>query len=223
MTTDQRIAINKQNAQLSTGPKTPEGKQKVSQNALIHGLSSQTLPLSNPHFQELLAGFIEEHKPQSPTALSLVEEIALIAWKIRQIPALEYEIQLNSELTLAQHFMQDKPTPLTRLWNLGLRLGGRFNTLLSKLQSLKEEGHCSPAQNKPNSDVNVHVDKSSAGTPKKDNTPPRPQNPVLQIKPTPSTFSLQPSAPLVQNKPAPTLSKLAKAIAQVNLNIPNPF
>ncbi len=38
MTTEAQVAANRLNAQKSTGPRTPEGKGVVSQNAVKHGL-----------------------------------------------------------------------------------------------------------------------------------------------------------------------------------------
>jgi hypothetical protein len=58
------------------------------------------------------------------------------------MPALEIEIEQKSGLTLAEHFMQDKPTPLTRLWNLQLRLSGRFNSIHNKIVALQNEPLC---------------------------------------------------------------------------------
>ncbi len=37
MSTDKQVAANRRNAQLSTGPKTPEGKETSKWNTLRHG------------------------------------------------------------------------------------------------------------------------------------------------------------------------------------------
>jgi hypothetical protein len=41
MATRKQRAANRRNAQLSTGPKTPEGKAAVRLNALKHGLTAE--------------------------------------------------------------------------------------------------------------------------------------------------------------------------------------
>jgi len=46
MTTQARIHANRLNAQKSTGPRTPQGKAVVSQNALKHGLADRIVSLS---------------------------------------------------------------------------------------------------------------------------------------------------------------------------------
>ena len=187
MTTEQRNAINQQNAQLSTGPKTEEGKAKSAQNAVTHGLSSQKQPLENPRFRDLLKGFQKDYAyPQSPTAQTWVQELAHIAWKLEQIPSIEQQIEQDSGLTLAEHFMQDKPTPLVKLWNLQLRLGGRFNSLVRKLQS---PCHCSVSSGNgiPANDVPILQNKPNLGAPSSSSgplpLPPPPQKPILQNKP----------------------------------------
>ena len=211
MTQVQRAEINRQNAAHSTGPKTEEGKAKSAQNALTHGLSSAQIPLQNPRFLELLEAFQREHQnPQSQTAQIWLQELAFIAFKLEQIPSIEQQIMVEYSLTLAEHFMQDKPTPLVKLWNLHLRLLGRFNSLVNKLRSHSAANApladhpttpTTPVQNKP---------KVPSAPPPTVKTPPA--NTILQNKPTPSPSTLQPPASILQNKPTTSRQKLACAI-----------
>ena len=46
MATPSQINANQVNAQQSTGPRSPEGKARVAQNALRHGLTARHLFLS---------------------------------------------------------------------------------------------------------------------------------------------------------------------------------
>ena len=46
MTTDRQREANRRNADKSTGPRTPEGKETVSRNAIKHGLLSQRVVLA---------------------------------------------------------------------------------------------------------------------------------------------------------------------------------
>ena len=43
MLTDRKIEANRQNAQHSTGPSTPEGRAAVRLNGLKHGLCAETI------------------------------------------------------------------------------------------------------------------------------------------------------------------------------------
>jgi len=46
MATEARILANRANAQKSTGPRTPEGKAVVSQNAVTHGFLARETVIS---------------------------------------------------------------------------------------------------------------------------------------------------------------------------------
>jgi hypothetical protein len=156
----------------------------------------------HPRLMEFIAGFNAQFNPQTPTASTLVFELAHLAWKLEQIPQIEYEIELNSPLTLPEHFMQDKPTPLTRLWSLQLRLSTRFDSILRKLQSLATAEE--PVQNEPKSDVDAR--------------PSAPPASKLQNKPTPhKTFLQNEPTPPLSTKPNRQLS-LLKAINAVPLS-----
>ena len=92
MLSERQLNANRRNAQLSTGPRTPEGRAAVSLNALRHGLTAQTavLPGENTdEFQELLDSFLAEYQPTGPTEILLVEQMAMAAWRLRRLRALE--------------------------------------------------------------------------------------------------------------------------------------
>ncbi len=80
---NRRAEINRQNAQLSTGPRTKTGKLASSRNAIKHGLASGQLliPGEDPAaFDALLHDFLEEHQPATPTEQLLVKEMAQSHW-----------------------------------------------------------------------------------------------------------------------------------------------
>ena len=90
-----RAAINRANAQHSTGPRTPEGKARSSQNALGHGLTSRVALLPSEDqaaYQEHCRKFFDEYQPTTPTETQLTQELADTAWRLNRIPALEAEL-----------------------------------------------------------------------------------------------------------------------------------
>lgn len=79
MTTQAQRAANRRNAQLSTGPKTAEGKQAVSRNNFRHGLAGvfRLVSWEDPaEFDDLVSLLRAEHQPQTPTEQILVERMA---------------------------------------------------------------------------------------------------------------------------------------------------
>src|ERR1700677_2739037 len=87
-----RYLANRANALLSTGPRTPAGKQRSSLNALRHGLTAASAVLPSEDqaaYDAHRRGFFGEYQPATPTETQLVQEIADTAWRINRIPALE--------------------------------------------------------------------------------------------------------------------------------------
>jgi hypothetical protein len=79
MVSIKRIEANRQNAQKSTGPKTPQGKAKSAQNAVTHGLTSQRPVLTvedkdefDVHANEILVWL----DPQDPIETILSRRVA---------------------------------------------------------------------------------------------------------------------------------------------------
>ena len=87
----QRKAFRK-NAQHSTGPRTPEGKARSSQNARKHGLFARdtVLPEENPEeFLQLIADLEQELEAGGEFECRLVRHIADAEWRMRRLVRLE--------------------------------------------------------------------------------------------------------------------------------------
>src|SRR5258708_6581000 len=70
MPTEKQIEAARQNGAKSKGPKTPEGKQRSSQNATQHAMLAETLVLhneSNAEFQLTLDAYTQQYQPVGPT------------------------------------------------------------------------------------------------------------------------------------------------------------
>src|SRR5207249_2776436 len=92
MATEAQLAANRNNAQKSTGPKTPEGKDAVRLNGLKHGLASEILVLpgeSESDFNNLLDSLQAEHQPATPTEVILVRQMAMASWRLQRIVHME--------------------------------------------------------------------------------------------------------------------------------------
>src|ERR1700682_6268527 len=79
-----RAAINKANAQHSTGPRTAAGKQRSSLNAWRHGLTGQTIVLpteDHSAYQRHSQSFIEEYQPKGATETQFVQTLVDTSWQ----------------------------------------------------------------------------------------------------------------------------------------------
>ena len=89
---DARLAANRANAQHSTGPRTEEGKAKVSLNAVKTGLTGRTVLLSPEEaapYQALLLEFETALQPVGVEERALVQSIVDCRWRLDRIPGLE--------------------------------------------------------------------------------------------------------------------------------------
>src|SRR5712692_4079257 len=115
MATQAQINANRINAQKSTGPKTPEGREAVRLNGLKHGLASDILVLpgeSLPDFENLLDSLEAEHRPATPTEVILVRQMAMASWRIQRLVHMEAAYYRLRREALGVHF-NDYYTDLT--------------------------------------------------------------------------------------------------------------
>ena len=92
MASQKQIDANRRNAQKSTGPKTPEGKARVSRNALRHGLTAEntvTQGEDENEFNQFQTDFYDHLQPQGPVEAHLVLEVVNASWRLRRMHMLE--------------------------------------------------------------------------------------------------------------------------------------
>lgn len=99
MATPAQQLANAANAQLSTGPRTPEGKAAVSINATRHGLAAGRAVVF-PHEAEEYESFLAELEvsldPQGAIELMVFQQLAGAAWGLRRLRLLELELYANA-------------------------------------------------------------------------------------------------------------------------------
>jgi hypothetical protein len=116
MTSFRQIEANRRNAQLSTGPATEEGKKKSRQNAVRHGLTSETVIDALEDAEDYAAfemAITADYDAQSAVARELVLRLASLLWRPRRATAIEsglFRIQANHLLQFRQRrqFHQDR-------------------------------------------------------------------------------------------------------------------
>src|ERR1700694_5515123 len=115
-----RQTANAANAQLSTGPRTPEGKARSSANARKHGLTAAELligPEDREEFDALLADYQSDVAPQGAIQQTLFDALAAAAWNLRRIRRMETELCAGAATysgLLADHQIQTKLDRLAR-------------------------------------------------------------------------------------------------------------
>jgi hypothetical protein len=138
---EKQQAANRQNSQHSTGPKTPEGKDRVRFNALTWGLRARSLmlPSDNPaEYQLLWDALTAEWQPQTHTERYFLDQMCIAQWLLNRTADSENRIHqagcnLGKELEL-----------LDRVDAKRARLERSFTTAMHELErlQLKREAKC---------------------------------------------------------------------------------
>jgi hypothetical protein len=95
MTTSKQSDANRQNAQRSTGPRSPEGKAASRFNALKSGIDAKTqvIPGENPdQLEALLAEYQERFETTTPERRLLVDTLVASEWLLRRLIRAEGEL-----------------------------------------------------------------------------------------------------------------------------------
>ncbi len=112
MSSNAQILANQGNAQLSTGPKTPEGRAISSLNAVKTGLTGRTVLLPGDDaaaYEQHVRRFFTEQQPGNDAENTLVQSLADTEWRLLRIPSLEMGIYALGRIELANKFESADP------------------------------------------------------------------------------------------------------------------
>jgi hypothetical protein len=132
---ESRVAANRANAQLSTGPRTPEGRAVSSMNAVKTGLTGRTVLLPSDDaeaYRQHLAAYENEYKPVVLRERELVQSLADIQWRLQRIPGLEMAIYARGREEFAEKF--DDQDPAVRSARIDLETFLQYQKPLRNLQ-----------------------------------------------------------------------------------------
>ncbi len=131
----------------STGPRTPAGKQRSSQNAVTHGLTSRSpvLATEDPvEYQRHCRQFLDEYKPDTPTETQLTQQLADTAWRLNRIPLLEAALldraaNPPTDQARIDFDIVDAHRALATLGMHGQRLSCQFRKTLDQLREIQAD------------------------------------------------------------------------------------
>src|ERR1019366_6674008 len=133
---DEQQESNRQNAQHSTGPKTPEGKAIVSLNALTYGLRARNLilPSEDPEeYKQLWADLEAEWQPLNRTERMHLEQMATSQWLLARFAKSERRIYV------CESSVEKQLALLDRVSTQRTRLERSFSSALRELKQLQRE------------------------------------------------------------------------------------
>ena len=133
---DKQHEANRQNAQHSTGPVTPEGKASVRLNALTYGLRARStlIPGEDPEeYKQLWDELSAEWQPQTRTERMHLEQMAIDQWLLARIARGERQI-FEADLEIKEQFVLLNYASVYRV-----RLERSFTSALHELKQAQKE------------------------------------------------------------------------------------
>jgi len=129
---------NRQNAQHSTGPKTPEGKAAIRFNALTYGLRTwfSILPDENAaDYSKLWDELEAEWQPQTRTERCYLETMVTSQWLLARVAASEQKVYFQIE------FGEHQLKMLGYVAKLRAQLERSFRTAIEDMKQSQKERH----------------------------------------------------------------------------------
>ena len=156
MTTEKQLEANRNNAQLSHGPVTDEGRKRSRMNALRHGLTGQVTTMTDEDraaHEKFSKALIQDLAPKGAMETQLAQCIATDSWRLNRASAIEDNLfalglhehggklhleheQIDAALTTARVFtMESKQLQLLTLYEQ--RINRSLQKNLAMLQQLQ--------------------------------------------------------------------------------------
>jgi hypothetical protein len=113
MTSWKQIEANRRNALRSTGPASPEGKERSRGNAYRHGLTAETVIPSLEDavdYEAFQAAVIADYDAESAVERELVLRLASLLWRLRRASGLEtalFEMMVDTDGGACSAFRDD--------------------------------------------------------------------------------------------------------------------
>jgi hypothetical protein len=163
MTSLRQSEANRRNALKSTGPITPEGKERSSCNAVRHGLTAETVIAvleSSTDYEAFEATVISDYNAETAVERQLVLRLASVLWRLRRATSMETAIfdsatgnahllfrnkstsAVDPKTTLADSYLQISAMPsfpLDRLARYESTLWRQARQIISTLESLRRQ------------------------------------------------------------------------------------
>ncbi len=153
-----RLAANRANAQKSTGPRTPEGKQRSRINATRHAILGQVIHLTGEDldaYSEFTGGYLESLQPMGAVETQLAHTCADLQFRLHRIAAAEHNLfalgheengdsvesdhpESHAALTFAATLCRSKD-PIATITLYEQRLSRRFLQTLKQLREMQAE------------------------------------------------------------------------------------
>jgi hypothetical protein len=99
MATESQVAANRRNAVKSHGPITSEGKARCAAAPLKSGLYAKALVLpteSKAELEKLIAEWYARHRPATPEARAILDELVFCEWTLRRLRLCEAQLWEDS-------------------------------------------------------------------------------------------------------------------------------
>ena len=148
MASPAQILANRENAKLSSGPKTTQGKQASSRNAVRHGLTGAQIVIPGEDasaYEDLRRGLCESYNPATDAERLLVDQIAANSWRLTRALRIETaflakltENSGNPETALAAAFL-DRPADFMRMQRYVVAASNAYYKAIAQLEKHQKD------------------------------------------------------------------------------------